>query len=49
MGERVAVVAAENRDAAEEALQLIDVSYEALPAVFDPREALTQDAPAPSS
>ena len=35
VGERVAAVAAEDRDAAEEALALIDVEYEELPAVFD--------------
>jgi CO/xanthine dehydrogenase Mo-binding subunit len=45
VGERVAAVAAEERDAAEEALLLIDVEYEPLPAVFDPLEALSQDAP----
>src|SRR5918999_5100367 len=45
VGERVAAVAAEDRDAAEEALLLIDVEYEPLPAVFDPLEALNQDAP----
>src|SRR5688500_17271612 len=39
-GERVAAVAAEDRDAAEEALALIDVEYEELPAVFDPLQAL---------
>ena len=44
-GERVAAVAAEDRDAAEEALALIDVEYEELPAVFDPLEALGEDAP----
>jgi CO/xanthine dehydrogenase Mo-binding subunit len=45
VGERVAAVAAEDRDAAEEALLLIDVEYEPLPAVFDPMEAMEQDAP----
>jgi CO/xanthine dehydrogenase Mo-binding subunit len=45
VGERVAAVAAEDREAAEEALLLIDVEYEPLPAVFDPLEALNQDAP----
>jgi len=45
VGERVAAVAAEDRDAAEEALVLIDVEYEELPAVFDPVEALGEDAP----
>ena len=44
-GERVAAVAAQDRDAAEEALALIDVEYEELPAVFDPLEALEEDAP----
>jgi putative selenate reductase molybdopterin-binding subunit len=44
-GERVAAVAAEDRDAAEEALALIDVDYEELPAVFDPLRALEPDAP----
>jgi CO/xanthine dehydrogenase Mo-binding subunit len=44
-GERVAAVAAEDRDAAEEALALIDVEYEELPAVFNPLRALEEDAP----
>src|SRR5215831_16749169 len=44
-GERVAAVAAQDRDTAEEALALIDVEYEELPAVFDPLAALEQDAP----
>ena len=44
-GERVAAVAAQDRDAAEEALALIDVEYEELPAVFDPLAALEEDAP----
>jgi CO/xanthine dehydrogenase Mo-binding subunit len=44
-GERVAAVAAEDRDTADEALALIDVEYEELPAVFDPLEALADDAP----
>ena len=45
-GEIVAAVAAESLDAAEEALDLIEVEYEELPAVFDPIEALKEDAPA---
>src|SRR5256886_1562980 len=45
VGERVAAVVAEDRDAAEEALALIDVEYEELPAVFDPLEALGEEAP----
>lgn len=45
IGERVAAVAASDRDAAEEALLLIDVEYEELTAVFDPLEALNDNAP----
>jgi CO/xanthine dehydrogenase Mo-binding subunit len=45
VGERVAAVAAEDRDAAEEALVRIEVEYEELPAVFDPVDALGEDAP----
>jgi CO/xanthine dehydrogenase Mo-binding subunit len=45
MGERVAAVAADTRQAAEEAVQLIDVEYEELPALLDPRLATTPDAP----
>jgi CO/xanthine dehydrogenase Mo-binding subunit len=45
VGERVAAVAAEDRDTAEAALAVIDVEYAELPAVFDPLEALREDAP----
>ena len=45
IGQRVAAVAAETREAAEEAVRLIDVEYDDLPAVFEPREALEPDAP----
>jgi xanthine dehydrogenase molybdenum-binding subunit len=45
VGDPVAAVAAETLDAAEEALELIDVKYEELPAVFDPEEAIKPDAP----
>ena len=45
IGDRVAAVAAESRDAAEDALNLIDVEYEELPAVFDPLEAMKPGAP----
>ena len=45
IGDRVAAVAAESLEAAEEALQLIEVDYEVLPAVFDPLEAMRPDAP----
>jgi CO/xanthine dehydrogenase Mo-binding subunit len=45
IGQRVAAVAAETREAAEEAVRLIDVDYEDIPAVYDPREAVTAGAP----
>ena len=45
IGEKVAAVAAESPEAAEEALLAIDVDYEELPAVFDPVEALRPGAP----
>src|SRR6202012_4935726 len=44
-GDVVAFVAAVTNDAATEALGRIDVEYEVLPAVFDPLEALTANAP----
>ncbi|MCL5959883.1 MAG: molybdopterin-dependent oxidoreductase [Chloroflexi bacterium] len=46
LGEEVAAVAATDLDTAEEALDLIQVNYEELPAVFDPFEALRSGAPA---
>ena len=45
IGDRVAAVAAETPEAAEEALLLIEVDYEELPAVFDPMEAMLPGAP----
>ena len=45
VGDRVAVVAAETPEIAEQALQLIHVDYEALPALLDPRQATAPDAP----
>jgi CO/xanthine dehydrogenase Mo-binding subunit len=45
IGDRVAAIAAETREAAQEAARLIDVTYEELAAVFDPRAALLSDAP----
>jgi len=45
IGEEVAAVAAVDEDTAEEALDLIDVEYEPLPAVFDPDEAMKPGAP----
>lgn len=44
-GDEVAAVAAVDEDTAEEALSLIRVDYEELPAVFDPVEALREGAP----
>lgn len=45
MGEAVALVAAETEEIAEKALELIQVVYEPLPGVFDPREAMAPEAP----
>ena len=45
VGDRVAAVAADTPEAADEALDLIDVDYEPLPAVFDPLEAMLPGAP----
>jgi CO/xanthine dehydrogenase Mo-binding subunit len=43
--DEVAAVAAIDPETAEEALDLITVEYEALPGVFDPVEAMKEDAP----
>lgn len=45
-GDAVALVAAESEEIAEQALALIDVAYEPLPAVTDPVRALEPGAPA---
>lgn len=45
VGDRVAVVAAETPDIAEQALKLIRVDYEVLPSLFDPRLATSVQAP----
>lgn len=45
VGEEVAIVAAEDESIAEEALGLIEVQYEELPAVYDPLEAMQPGAP----
>ncbi|MDH5519075.1 MAG: molybdopterin-dependent oxidoreductase [Acidimicrobiia bacterium] len=45
VGDRVAAVAAESIELAEEAVRLIDVTYEVLPAVFDELEAIEPGAP----
>ncbi|MFC1929459.1 xanthine dehydrogenase family protein molybdopterin-binding subunit [Chloroflexota bacterium] len=44
-GEIVAAVAAESAELAEEAIKLIEVEYEELPAVFDVEEAFRKDPP----
>jgi CO/xanthine dehydrogenase Mo-binding subunit len=44
-GERVAAVAADDEDIAQQALDLIEVAYEELPAVLTPLEALQDEAP----
>ncbi|MEK7386733.1 MAG: xanthine dehydrogenase family protein molybdopterin-binding subunit, partial [candidate division NC10 bacterium] len=45
VGEPVAVVVARDRYVAEDAADLVQVSYEPLPAVVDPERALEPDAP----
>jgi len=45
VGDEVAGVVAVDADTAEEAGELIEVEYEELPAVFDPVEAMKEDAP----
>ncbi len=45
IGDEVAAVAAISEEIAEEALDLIEVEYEQLPAVFDPIEAMKPGAP----
>lgn len=45
VGDRVAAVAAESLEIAEQAIKLIKVNYEVLPAVFDENEAIREGAP----
>ena len=45
VGDAVALVAAVNEETALAALKLIEVAYEPLPAIFDPRDALKDGAP----
>ncbi|MGI9622882.1 MAG: molybdopterin-dependent oxidoreductase [Acidimicrobiales bacterium] len=45
VGDRVAAVAAETPEIAAEALRLIEVTYEPLPAVFDELDAMVEGAP----
>jgi 2-furoyl-CoA dehydrogenase large subunit len=45
VGEWVAAVVADSRAVAEDAAELVEVEYEALPAVVDPEAAIAEDAP----
>lgn len=45
VGDRVAFVAAETEAIAEQALEWIEVEYEPLPAILDPRQAMAEGAP----
>ncbi|MFZ6029808.1 MAG: molybdopterin-dependent oxidoreductase [Chloroflexota bacterium] len=45
VGDRVAFVAAESAETVEKALRLIRVDYEILPALLDPRQAMSPGAP----
>ncbi|MEL7610415.1 MAG: xanthine dehydrogenase family protein molybdopterin-binding subunit [Bacillota bacterium] len=45
IGDGVALVVADTRAAAEEGAKLVNVQYEELPALLDPREALKEGAP----
>ena len=45
IGDKIAAIAAEDEDIAEQAIALIDVEYEELPAAVTMDEALAQDAP----
>lgn len=45
VGDPIAVVIAEDRYKAEDAIEMIDIQFEPLPAVADPEKALTDSAP----
>jgi len=45
LGDAVAIVAAKTKVIAQKAVELIQVAYRELPAIFDPEEALKNDAP----
>jgi putative selenate reductase molybdopterin-binding subunit len=45
VGDRVAAVAAETEEIAQRALELIEVEYEELPAILDPRQSAAPGAP----
>lgn len=44
LGEAIALVAAENEEAADEAIKRIDVQFQELPPVFDPETALSPES-----
>jgi carbon-monoxide dehydrogenase large subunit len=44
-GEAIAIVVAESRYVAEDALALVEIDYEVLPASVDPRQAILENAP----
>jgi len=45
IGDGIAVVAAETKEAAAKAIELIEVKYKELPGIFDPEEAEKKNAP----
>jgi CO/xanthine dehydrogenase Mo-binding subunit len=45
LGDAIAVIAAESKEIAEQAAQLVEVEYEPLPVVSDPVEAMKPDSP----
>jgi len=45
IGDGIAVVAAETKEAAAKAIELIEVEYKELPGIFNPEEAEKKDAP----
>jgi putative selenate reductase molybdopterin-binding subunit len=45
IGQRIVAAVAESEAAAEEAISLVEVDYQLLPAVFDPEEAMKPGAP----
>src|SRR5204863_7925300 len=45
LGERIAAVAADSLELAEQAIAAMEVEYEELPAVFDVRAAMAEGAP----
>ncbi|HAE53699.1 MAG TPA: hypothetical protein DCG25_01910 [Acidimicrobiaceae bacterium] len=45
VGQPIAMVVAESRYLAEDAIELIDLDFEVLPAILDPEEALEPDSP----